>query len=415
MRGFVIALRVGAVSCYNIGMKRKCRSLIVMLIAAAVCVSSLFGLGACSPNLQPMQFETTRYFGTLTRVVTFGNFNDTKESERARALWATIDDTLNEIDRAVNPEIASSDLARWNALTVQNGESERLQVSKITYDILCLARQVYEATQGAYNPAVGTSVDLWGFTPRFLQADYVPSKAYDRADPTKELPADKYVQAFRSLARFDSVRTITETIDGSEVYYVTKPDVSVTVDGVAYAMTLDLGGIAKGYAADRVRDLLEQAGVSYGYVSVGTSSIALLKSPQRFAGSRVKEDWSVGIKDPFDPTREYLNAYAHDAGLSTSGDYERYYEIDGVRYCHMIDARTGRPITGDLHTVSVFAPQAAYADALSTALAVMGSQAALQWLGSGDRKAAVAMLGGDASDRKFTTFDGEYASFRLKK
>lgn len=383
------------------------------LIAAAVCAAVTLSASACGTSLQVRQYETTRYFSTLTRLVMFGDYGD--DDARAETLWAQAQEILEQIDAAVNPDRPESDVARFNALECGDGKAERIDISPVTYELLTIARRAYDESGGAYNPAIGRSVDLWGFSPRFTDAAYIPTQPYDRVDPQTQLPDKRYVDAFAALAQgFDEIVVSQEQIDGSTRYFAVKPSVAATIDGTRYGVSLDLGGIAKGYAADRIKALLTGAGVEYGYVSVGGSSIALLKSAQRYAGARDKTDWSVAIKHPFDPSRDYLAAFARDVGLSTSGDYERYYEIDGVRYCHIVSPYDGKPIVNrSMRTASVFCDSAAYADAMSTALCVMGASRAEQTIRAA-RDWNAAFVSGGQNDARYFGVSGDYASFALK-
>ena len=133
------------------------------------------------------------------------------------------------------------------------------------------------------------------------------------------------------------------------------------------ALMMDFGAIGKGYAADKMAECLKENGVSCGMVSF-ISSVTVF-------GER---DFKIGIRQP--DTSGELCGYVtlRDQSLSVSGDYERFYEIDGQRYPHILDPKTGAPVCSALHSVAVIADSGAAADALSTAIFVMGVQKAAE-------------------------------------
>jgi len=134
-------------------------------------------------------------------------------------------------------------------------------------------------------------------------------------------------------------------------------------------MVLGLGGIAKGWALDRAADTLHQDGVSDFILSAGGQVL--------LSGTKDGQPWRVGIRDPRGAADDFFaSVAASDLSVSTSGDYERYFVLDGVRYHHILDPRTGRPARG-LRSATVLCAQATRADALSTALMVLGPERGL--------------------------------------
>jgi len=134
-------------------------------------------------------------------------------------------------------------------------------------------------------------------------------------------------------------------------------------------MLIGLGGIAKGYALDRAADALRAAGVESFNLSAGGQVLA---AGQAHPAGEDARPWRVGIRDPRGPADDFFALVeVSDASISTSGDYERYFEIDGQRYHHILDLRTGQPARG-ARSATVISTDATLADALSTALMVMG-------------------------------------------
>jgi len=134
-------------------------------------------------------------------------------------------------------------------------------------------------------------------------------------------------------------------------------------------MRIDLGGFAKGYAVDRSIELLEARGIEHASVSAGGDT--------RILGDRFGRPWIVGIRHPDDPDRVILRIPLEDAALSTSGDYERYFDADGVRYHHIIDPRTGHSAS-KVRSATIIAATATQTDGLSKTAFVLGPEQALE-------------------------------------
>ncbi|WP_332853475.1 FAD:protein FMN transferase [Duganella sp. S19_KUP01_CR8] len=140
-------------------------------------------------------------------------------------------------------------------------------------------------------------------------------------------------------------------------------------------MEIDFGGFGKEYAADRAAALLADAGVRHGYVNLG--------GDMRFIGPRLNgRPWSIGIQDPRDPDSVIASIPVSTGSLATSGDYERYFELDGRRYCHILDPRDGMPVRY-WRSVSVLAPMAIAAGSCST-IAMLKQQDGLNFLNASD-------------------------------
>ena len=167
---------------------------------------------------------------------------------------------------------------------------------------------------------------------------------------------------FRTRQRPDQT-----TVDASRLlidYRLVELDQATgTVAFAAKGVRINLGGIAKGYVVERGVDLLRMAGVRNGIVTAGGDS--------RLLGDRRGVPWKVGIRDPRVDGEVAMTLPLADEAISTSGDYERYFEENGVRYHHIISPSTGTPASG-VHSATVIGPDAVLTDALSTSVFVMG-------------------------------------------
>ena len=161
---------------------------------------------------------------------------------------------------------------------------------------------------------------------------------------------------------------VAKAVQGINYRYVEQDPHSRRVRYSRPEVYVALGGIAKGYAVDRGIALLQQAGVAHASVSAGGDS--------RIVGDRLGQPWSVGIQHPRAQDKMSAVLPLVDTAVSTSGDYERYFEEDGVRYHHILDPNTGRSATG-AWSVTILGPDATFTDALSTSVFVLGPKRGL--------------------------------------
>lgn len=145
-----------------------------------------------------------------------------------------------------------------------------------------------------------------------------------------------------------------------------------TVRFLQDGVRINLGGIAKGYVVERGVEILRRHGVENGIVTAGGDS--------RLLGDRRGRPWMVGIRNPRKDGQVAISVPLEDEAISTSGDYERYFEEDGVRYHHIIHPGSGLPVEG-VHSATVFGPDAVKTDALSTSVFVMGVDEGLKLIG----------------------------------
>lgn len=259
------------------------------------------------------------------------------------ALARQIEDLLRAINASMSTYLPDSELSRLNDFPA----GEPYTVSKELMSVLSRSEDLVESTGGAFDPTVGPVVDLWGFGPRTIQ----------------KRPTEDMVQA--ALSQVGWQEHLRLDLSASTVLK-TSPDVRV-----------DLSAIAKGYAVDQVLAVVRNAGVEHALVEVGGELRAMgFRDPARASS------WRVGIESPL-PSDSGLRAHRimplPDRAVATSGDYRNYYEVDGVRYSHTIDPQSGRPVTHRGASVTVVATDCATADALATALLVMGPDAGFGW------------------------------------
>lgn len=257
-----------------------------------------------------------------------------------------LDSILTEVDEAVNLWNPQSDLVRINAWPLDSGAFTWRDSSQILTLLWMRSEEIWAASDGAFDPTVGPLVELWGFglsksaqvTPLGLQA------------------ARAAVGFTRDVVRLEEI----EGPDGEILSEVNKE-----VPGVL----LDFNAIAQGYTVDLVADFLRENGVKHGMVEIGGEVRCWGKNDRA-------EEWHIAVDAPIAETGtdRIFDAIAlvQDAAICTSGSYRKFRELDGRRFSHAIDPRTGNPVDHGLLSVTIRAHTAATADALATACLVMG-------------------------------------------
>ncbi len=210
-----------------------------------------------------------------------------------------------------------------------NSSVDGITVSPEMKELIEMSNEISEKTDGAFSVYAGSITSLW-----------------ENAD---SYPTDEQIQnaVIRSAKQAE--------LDGNFL----KKESSGSV--------LEFGGIAKGYACDKLIKLLKDEGVGSALISFSSSVGVIGKNANG-------KPWKIAIKDPSDTEGVIGYVLLESGGLSVSGDYERFYEIGGEKYNHIVDPRNGLPVNNGVHTVAVIGPSCAECDALSTAFFVMGEE-----------------------------------------
>jgi thiamine biosynthesis lipoprotein len=209
--------------------------------------------------------------------------------------------------------------------------------------------------------------ELFGLIRRSLDISVLTRGAFDI---TYDSVGQHYDFRSRQRPDVETVEVEREHID----YQLVKLDqVTSTVRFLEQGVRINLGGIAKGYVVERGIEILRRRGIQNAIVTAGGDS--------RLLGDRRGRPWMVGIRDPRKDGEVAISVPLADEAISTSGDYERYFEEGGVRYHHIIRPSTGEPANG-VHSATVFGPDAVITDALSTSVFVMGVERGLTLIGS---------------------------------
>ncbi len=286
--------------------------------SAAAAILCLMLLAAC--QRAPAIYQQESYvFGTRVEVLIYG-----EPEAKAQAGAAAV---LGEFDRLHRAYHAwqPSDLTALNE-AIAAGRQD-VPVSPELAHLLKDAQRIAEQGEELFDPAIGKLIALWGFH-------------NDEFKPIVPPPAD-VAALVRANARMSDLR-----IDGDRVSSRNR------------AVELDLGGYAKGYALDRASAILHQQGIANALINIGGNVMAL--------GRKGDRAWRVGIQHPRQ-AGALASLELHDGeAIGTSGDYQRYFDLDGKRYCHLIDPRTGYPAS-DTEAVTIVIPKGPDAGTLSDA------------------------------------------------
>lgn len=276
--------------------------------------------------------------------------------EKYASFTQEVGTTLRTINKAISATEPNSDIYNFNSYDA----GVKFEISKITYEVLTLALDIYNLTDGYYNPALYYNIEAYGF-----------GNSHDLPENSADLPDDETIERYTDLAAHFGDIVLSE--DNGK-YYVKKPSYTVEVGGKSLSMKLDLGGIGKGYAVDCIDELFDKYGYNFGYFNFGSSSM-LLKS------NVLEGNYTVELINPRSKKRDgYIRVLARNEKLSTSGDNEQYYTIGGVRYCHIIDPTTGKPVQNGIMSATIIGGGAAEDDALTTAIMCMGKDKAIKFI-----------------------------------
>ncbi|MGY0551647.1 FAD:protein FMN transferase [Vreelandella sp. 2A-K22] len=309
---------------------------------ALIVTGSLLGLGlgvaGCSESDRPLE-PPVRFdgniFGTFYQVTIMDPLTQGESLELEEGFKAE----LESVDQAMSTYRDDSELIAFNEAPLDEWQP----LSNELIDVLAISQSVAEASHGAFDITVGDLVNLWSFGPG--------------ARP-ETVPSDDALSEELAQVGIDALEIDTQNMQARRTR-----DVFV-----------DLSGVAKGHGTDRVAAYLEQQGLEHYLVNIGGELIA--------RGLRDEEEqtpWQIGIEVPENGRQRAQHIIPLESmSVATSGDYRNYFEVDGQRFSHTIDPRTGRPVTHQLASVSVFHPSNAWADAWATALLVVGEQEAMQ-------------------------------------
>jgi len=261
--------------------------------------------------------------GTYVTVSAYGS-NHLRLQDAISAAFKAI----HEVDERMSVHRPDSELSRVNAEAAR----QPVKVSPELFHVLAAALDISKTTRGAFDVTTRPLTDLWGF---------LWKKNY-------RLPTASELERVLPLVNFELIE-----LDPA----------NRTVRFLREGVSIDLGGIAKGYAVDRALETLAAAGITNAMVKAGGDLRVIGLPPGQ-------EHWTVFLEDP-NKRGARIQVRLRDAALSTSGDYENFFEVNGTRYSHILDPRTGMPVQG-VAACTLVAPTCMESDAWATACMILG-------------------------------------------
>lgn len=300
------------------------------IVLLSILITALLLLSACAQNNAeklPQVEDSAFMMNTLVQMRAQG--------EKAEEAVEKSMKKIKRIENLMSKTIKSSDIYKLN-----NNPGRKIKVNKETLIVLRKAKEYAELTDGNFDPALGTLVDLWDI---------------GGANPTVPLEAE-----INKALKFSGYQYLKLYQDSAEI---TKAGVKI-----------DLGAIVKGYAAEEVKKITEQYKIEHAFINLGGNVLVI---GNKTDGS----PWKIGIQDPR-AGRGNIAAVvdAVDKTIVTSGNYERYFEEDGKIYHHILNPKTGYPSENNLLSVSIISNDSFDADALSTSVYVMGLEQGMNFI-----------------------------------
>ncbi len=300
------------------------------------------------PDVVSLSGET---MGTTFNITAIGD--DLDEA----ALASAVEATLADVNAKMSNWDPNSEVSTFSA----SPSTDPVSVSPEFATVIAAANDVHDKSGGTFDVTLGPLIELWGFGPR---------------KPEDPVPSDADIQAALDAvgqARLLSLDTQAGTLSKSD------PGVGI-----------NLSAIAKGFGIDAVAETLAETGIENYLVEIGGDVVAKGENDKG-------ESWRIGVEKPDAGSQDLqLIVPLNNRGMATSGDYKNFFEQDGVRYSHIIDPNTGRPITHHTTSVTVLAENAMMADAWATAMLALGKDEGMKL--AEEHKLAVFFISRDVTN-----------------
>ncbi len=303
----------------------------------------------CSKN-GPSATAAGMYFDTF---ITISAYDDTDESvldeaikqcEKYELIFSktNTESELYSINNRLFP-LSDEEISKLSFINNQNEALYVTSISKDMYEVLNEAISYAKDSSNAFNPALGSVTLLW-----------------DYHSDNPKVPDKTLIDEALKHTNVDDISVFME----KEQYYISIKDAELLID---------LGGIAKGYIANRLRDYLIEKSCSEAVIALGGNIYCL--------GDKHGSGYNVGVQRPFGNKGDSaISIKASNTSVVTSGIYERHFEVDGHMYHHIISSQTGYPVENDLYGVTVICEDSLRADVLSTAFICMGKKNAVKYI-----------------------------------
>lgn len=317
-------------------MKHKRSRFLSLLLCTFLCLGLLQGCGT--------QQETSKsgfYFDTIITIQLYGTSDDTYINECFKL--------AKKYENLFSNKIEDSDISRIN-----ENAGQFVTVDPETVTLIEKGISYGKLSQGKFDITIGKLSELWNFS----------EIAKNAKDSENEVDASVLPEKEKVLTLLSHVDYNNIIIQDNQVK-LTDPETKI-----------DLGGIAKGYIADKMKVYLTEAGITSGFINLGGNVLTL---GEKANGS----GYNIGIQRPFSQTGESIvSVQVNDMSVVSSGVYERYYRIDGKLYHHILDTETGYPYENDLYEVTILSKDSVDGDALSTTCFALGLEKGMELIES---------------------------------
>ncbi|CUS38644.1 FAD:protein FMN transferase [Candidatus Nitrospira nitrificans] len=300
----------------------RARAFLIMLSLITAFMAGCAEMRSAPPPV--VSKRTQMHMGTLVTLTTVAS----EQNIGDRAMQAAFDE-IKRLERLLSTWLQDSELSQVNA----EAGRQPVQVSRETLELVARSIEMAQLTHGGFNIALGPAIEAWSVSER------------------QRIPDERELQQLKPLVDWTGIQINKAA---RTIYLPHK------------GMRIDVGGIGKGYAADRAVTEMKRVGVMGGVVALSGDIKAFGVLPDR-------KGFPVGIKHPRREEELIAMIDLNDEAVSTAGDYERFFERDGVRYHHILDPQTLRP-AGACQSVTVIANEGATADGLDTGIFVLGPE-----------------------------------------
>ncbi|WP_052676064.1 FAD:protein FMN transferase [Paenibacillus sp. IHBB 10380] len=311
-------------------MKNRTMTPLLLLLAFVISLTGCGNSKQSSAKVEPVS-KSFYVFETIVQVKVF-------DSGTTEQNFTDIKEILDTIEIQMNPSNDKSEISDVN----RNAGIQPVKVSDETFKVVSKALDYTERSKGGFNLAIGSLVSLWNIG---HEGAHVPT-------------ADQIADAMKVI----DYKNVTLDADKKEIYLSEK------------GMSIDLGAIAKGYAADKIVEYLQDKGFKSAIVDLGGNVFAMGKKP----GDQL---WTIGIQDPNESRGNPIgNIHVNNQTIVTSGIYERFFVEDGKHYHHLLDSKTGFPIDNNLSSLTILTDKSIDADGLSTSVYALGIEEGLKFI-----------------------------------
>ncbi len=360
------------------------------LCTIALCLAIIITQTGCSANEKTSEnvgvSKTGFFLDTLCTVTIFGvhdeqgELSELTEEELNQNILQLITEAFGVCDtyeKMFSKTIETSDIAKINA-----AGGKPVTVSDETIEVIEKGIEYGDKSDGAFDITIGKATDLWGF------------REAESGEDSQSGMVGKVPNAEKLAETMKHVDYSKIKIEGNAVQ-LADPE-----------MELDLGGIAKGYIADKVTEFLCEKGVTSAVVDLGGNIVTIGGKAGTLVNAEGEaRDFKVGIKDPLSESGDIIGTVpAKDKTIVTSGTYERYFEEDGIKYHHILDSQTGYPADTNILSVTIIAGKGCSADcdALSTSCLALGLDAGRKLIEKTEGTEAIFV---DSEGEVYTTSD----------